>query len=127
MTTEVSISTQGRASPATTLEPISTANTTSPIQSYIYLLPFGAGQKYLAHGFAGKILGGWQVSGILSARTGTPLTFTGNNSLNLGSGGTTTLDQVAPVTVLGGINTGNLVVQHRSEFRQNGCRRDPGQ
>jgi hypothetical protein len=77
------------------------------IQSYIYQLPFGKGKQFLTNDVAGKILGGWQLAGILSARTGTPLTFTGNNSLNLGSSGTTTLDQVAPVQVLGGINTGN--------------------
>jgi hypothetical protein len=77
------------------------------IQSYIYKLPFGKGQTYLANNFAGKIVGGWQVSGIFSARSGSPLTFTGNNTLNLGSGGTTTLQQVAPITVLGGIGTGS--------------------
>jgi hypothetical protein len=77
------------------------------IQSYVYKLPFGKGQSYLANNVAGKIVGGWQVSGIFSARTGTPLTFTGNNTLTLGSNGTTTLQQVAPIEVLGGINTGN--------------------
>ena len=77
------------------------------IQSYIYQLPFGKGKQYFANSPVGKVLGGWQVTGILSARTGTPLTFTGSNSLNLGSGGTATLDQIAPVQVLGGINTGN--------------------
>jgi hypothetical protein len=77
------------------------------IQSYIYRLPFGPGRRFMAHSLAGKIIGGWQVTGILSYRTGTPLTFTGNNSLNLGSGGTTTLDQVAPIETLHGINVGN--------------------
>jgi hypothetical protein len=77
------------------------------IQSYIYQLPVGPGKQFLSHGVAGKILGGWQVSGIVSARTGTPLTFTGSNSLNLGSGGTATDNQIAPVQVLGGINVGN--------------------
>jgi hypothetical protein len=77
------------------------------IQSYIYELPFGKGKPFLSNNIAGKIVGGWQVSGVLSLRTGTPLTFTGNNSLNLGSNGTTTLQQVAPVHVLGGINVGN--------------------
>jgi hypothetical protein len=77
------------------------------IQSYIYPLPFGQGRRFMAHSLAGKIVGGWQVSGILAYRTGTPLTFTGNNSLNLGSGGTTTLEQVAPIQTLGGINVGN--------------------
>jgi hypothetical protein len=77
------------------------------VQSYIYELPFGKGKPMFSHGIVSQIIGGWQVSGILSLRTGTPLTFTGSNSLNLGSGGTTTLDQIAPVNVLGGINTGN--------------------
>jgi hypothetical protein len=78
------------------------------VQSYIWELPFGKGKHFFhGGGIAGKVIGGWQVSGVFSARTGTPLTFTGSNSLNLGSGGTTTLDQIAPVRVLGGINTGN--------------------
>jgi outer membrane receptor protein involved in Fe transport len=77
------------------------------IQSYIYELPFGKGKQFLSEGVAGKIVGGWQVSGILSMRTGTPLSFTGSNSLNLGSGGNATLDQIAPIHVLGGINTGH--------------------
>jgi hypothetical protein len=77
------------------------------IQSYLYELPFGQGKHFLAQGVAGKIIGGWQVSGIFSARTGTPLTFTGSNTLNLGSNGTATLDQIAPISVLGGINTNN--------------------
>jgi hypothetical protein len=77
------------------------------VQSYIYQLPFGKGKRFLTNSFAGKLIGGWQLAGILSWRTGTPLTFTGNNSLNLGTGGTTTLEQIAPIEVLGGINTGN--------------------
>uniref|UniRef100_Q02CU6 TonB-dependent receptor, plug n=1 Tax=Solibacter usitatus (strain Ellin6076) TaxID=234267 RepID=Q02CU6_SOLUE len=78
------------------------------VQSYIWELPFGKG-KHFAHGggIAGKVIGGWQVSGVMSYRTGGPLSFTGSNSLNLGSGGNTTLDQIAPVHILGGINTGN--------------------
>lgn len=89
------------------------------IQSYIYELPFGKGKPYLANSIAGKIVGGWQVSGVLELRTGTPLTFTGSNSLNLGSGGTATLEQVAPVKVLGGINTGNTWFDTSSFVRAN--------
>ncbi len=76
------------------------------VQSYIYQLPFGHGKRFLAQNFAGKIIGGWQASGILSARTGTPLTITANNSLNLPSS-TQTAEQIAPVTILHGINVGN--------------------
>src|ERR1019366_5422883 len=77
------------------------------IQSYIYKLPFGRGEHYLAHGILGKVIGGWQVSGIFSARSGRPMTFTGGNTLNLGTGGTATVNQVAPVRDLHGINTGH--------------------
>jgi len=77
------------------------------VQSFLYDLPVGQGKHFLSHGLAGKIVGGWQLSGIFQFRTGTPLTFTGSNSLNLGSGGTATLDQIAPVNILGGIAAGN--------------------
>ncbi|HWC97782.1 MAG TPA: TonB-dependent receptor [Candidatus Sulfopaludibacter sp.] len=77
------------------------------VQSYLYELPFGQGKQFLSTGLLGKVIGGWQLSGIFQFRTGTPLTFTGSNSLNLGSGGTATLDQIAPVHVLGGIAAGN--------------------
>jgi hypothetical protein len=76
------------------------------VQSYIYQLPFGRGKRFLGNNFGGKILGGWQVSGVLSARTGTPLTITANNSLNLPVS-TQTPNQVAPITILHGINVGN--------------------
>ena len=77
------------------------------IQSYVYQLPFGQGRQFLAHSLPGKIVGGWQLGGILSWRTGKPLSFTGSNTLNLGTGGNTTLNQVAPIKVPGGIGVGN--------------------
>jgi hypothetical protein len=77
------------------------------VQSYLYQLPFGRGKKFLVNGIGSKIVGGWQVGGVLSFRTGKPMSFTGNNSLNLGSGGNTTLEQIAPIEVLGGIGAGN--------------------
>ncbi|MFY9531043.1 MAG: TonB-dependent receptor [Candidatus Acidiferrales bacterium] len=43
----------------------------------LYQLPIGPGKKYLnADGFAGKLLGGWSLSGIGSYHTGHPLTVT---------------------------------------------------
>jgi hypothetical protein len=42
----------------------------------IYALPFGKGQRYLKSGFASHILGGWETSGIWTARTGRMLTVT---------------------------------------------------
>jgi hypothetical protein len=43
----------------------------------VYELPFGPGQRWLdKSGFAGKVFGGWQISGIAQFRTGRPITFT---------------------------------------------------
>jgi hypothetical protein len=43
--------------------------------NWIYQLPFGPGQRFLASGPASKMLGGWQMSGIWTARTGRMLTI----------------------------------------------------
>jgi hypothetical protein len=40
--------------------------------SAAYELPFGPGKTWLGHGAWGKIVGGWQVNGILSLRRGFP-------------------------------------------------------
>jgi hypothetical protein len=55
------------------------------------------------------LFGGWQMSSVLTMRTGSPLTFTdgaGSVSVNA-SGNTQTPDQVGPINILHGINTGN--------------------
>jgi hypothetical protein len=41
--------------------------------SSTYELPFGKGRKYLASGVGAAVLGGWEGSGIFTARTGRPL------------------------------------------------------
>ena len=50
----------------------------------VYELPFGPGKRFFDRsGFAGKVLGGWQISGIAQFRTGRPITFTsGRGTLN---------------------------------------------
>jgi hypothetical protein len=53
--------------------------------SPIYLLPFGKGQAFLNHGgLLNQIVGGWQISGIFTGRSGFPFTPTlsGSNLLN---------------------------------------------
>ena len=47
------------------------------VQSYVYELPFGKGKSYLTSGWGNRLLGGWQVSGILTLMTGLPLNFDG--------------------------------------------------
>jgi hypothetical protein len=44
--------------------------------SWLYQVPFGPGQRYLTSGIGSKILGGWETSGIWTARTGRMLTVT---------------------------------------------------
>ena len=75
------------------------------VQSYVYDLPFGVGRKWLNHGLAAKTIGGWQINGILTLMTGTPMTFGASGSSLNTPGSSQTADQVAEVTKLYGINT----------------------
>ena len=82
--------------------------TLSFVQSYVYQLPFGKGKHFLNSGPRGldKIVGGWQLEGILTVMTGLPFTVTYSSTyLNLASGGTNTPIQVGPANILHGINT----------------------
>jgi Carboxypeptidase regulatory-like domain/TonB-dependent Receptor Plug Domain/TonB dependent receptor-like, beta-barrel len=58
------------------------------VANFIAELPFGEGKPYLQEGAASKILGGWLVTGIYSARSGRPMTITqGNNNVGAGMTG----------------------------------------
>jgi hypothetical protein len=77
------------------------------VQSYVYQLPVGVGKKWMNRGPAGVILGNWQVAGVLSLMTGMPFSvFASGSGLNT-PGETQTANQVAPVQILHGINSGN--------------------
>jgi hypothetical protein len=54
--------------------------------SYIYELPFGTGRKWLASGFASKVLGGWRIAAFHNYISGTPLELTNNNTYNIFNG-----------------------------------------
>ena len=52
------------------------------VGNFVVELPFGEGKPMLTDGVAGKIFGGWLLSGIYSARSGRPFTVTqGNNNV----------------------------------------------
>ncbi len=51
--------------------------------SYVYNLPFFRDQK----GVVGHVLGGWEVSGVVSAQTGSPFTVTTSSSIDPAGGG----------------------------------------
>jgi len=48
--------------------------------NFVYELPFGKDRRYLNDGFVQHVFGGWQLSGLLQARTGRPLTITASRS-----------------------------------------------
>jgi outer membrane receptor protein involved in Fe transport len=72
------------------------------VANFIAELPFGPGKPMLQDGLAGKILGGWLVSGIYSSRTGRPVTVSqGTNNVGPGAEGLPNLigDPKGPKTV----------------------------
>ena len=57
------------------------------VASVLYELPFGAGKPFLQDGVGGAVLGGWQVSTIVSASSGFPRTaYVGTDRSNTGGG-----------------------------------------
>jgi len=78
-------------------------------QSYWVLeAPFGKGHRWATNGIASKLLGGWQLNGLLSAMSGWPITITQSNALNLNAASSGQVpDQIkAKVEILGGIGPG---------------------
>jgi len=74
---------------------------------WVYELPLGKGKAYLNDGFISKIVGGWQLSGIESCYTGTPLTVTANGTSLDAFDQTQTANQVLPtVAFVGGVGPG---------------------
>ena len=45
------------------------------VTSFIYELPFGKNKRFLDHGFASWLAGGWQAGAILRYQSGTPISF----------------------------------------------------
>jgi hypothetical protein len=77
-------------------------------QSLVYKLPWGVGQPLLHNGPIASILGNWQIAGTITALTGTPIGLVGASGSALNTPGENqTANQVAPLQILHGINTGN--------------------
>ncbi|PYT26887.1 MAG: hypothetical protein DMG57_20050 [Acidobacteria bacterium] len=69
--------------------------------NYIYALPFFS---HLGNGVARSVLGGWEVSGIATFRTGTPIDFgCGIAGLSSGVGGPVRCNSLGPLTVKKGV------------------------
>jgi len=59
-------------------------------------LPFGQGKKWVQQGWPSKLLGGWQINGILSSYSGTPFTVSASATSLNAPGNNQTADQVLP-------------------------------
>ena len=57
------------------------------VVNHAYELPFGAGRKYLSHGWVGQVVGDWDVDGIWSASTGQHFNATLASGVSNSSGG----------------------------------------
>ena len=74
--------------------------------AFIYSLPFGAGQKFATSGAASAVLGGWQMNGIVTGISGSPLYVSqGTNNLNT-PGTSQSPDFVGGLTMTGGTGPG---------------------
>jgi hypothetical protein len=82
--------------------------THSYVMTAIYELPWGPGKRWMSDSLLGKIVGGWQVSGLFIAQSGTPLTITGNGTTLNTPGNTAFADLIGEHTILGGLGPGKL-------------------
>jgi hypothetical protein len=69
---------------------------------YVYQLPFGVGHKWANHGVAPYVIGGWQLSSIISRYSGLPFTVGTTSSINAGGQGTSASQVNPTVKILGG-------------------------
>jgi Carboxypeptidase regulatory-like domain len=79
---------------------------THNLQMYgVYDLPFGKGQRWANDGWGSKVLGGFQVSGVMSIMSGIPFYVIQGNAPGLLAGGSAQVpNQLIPdITILGGI------------------------
>ncbi len=89
------------------------------VSSFLYQLPFGKDKRWLQSGPARWILGDWQVNGVLTLMTGTPMTFGTTVSANA-AGSTLTPDMVGQFNVLHNVagTSGTAFWFDTSQFQQ---------
>jgi hypothetical protein len=78
------------------------------VLSGLYELPWGPRHRWLSTGLLGQVIGGWQVSGIFVAQSGTPLTIGGNGTLLNTPGNSAFANVNGEQKVLGGLGPGLL-------------------
>jgi hypothetical protein len=74
----------------------------------VYELPWGPNKKWMKDSTLGKIIGGWQVSGLFVAQSGQALTIGGNGTLLNTPGNSAFVNLNGDNKVLGGLGPGLL-------------------
>jgi hypothetical protein len=80
----------------------------SLVESFLYQLPWGPDRRWLRDGAAAAILGGWQVSGIFAAQSGSPIGITMSNATLNAPGNTQRPDVNGTPNVIGAVGPGAL-------------------
>lgn len=75
------------------------------VSSAVYELPWGPKKRWMSDSTLGKIIGGWQLSGLFVAQSGQALTIGGNSILNT-PGNTAFVNLNGDNKVLGGLGPG---------------------
>ncbi|RPI56798.1 MAG: TonB-dependent receptor [Acidobacteria bacterium] len=83
-------------------------STHSFVSSFVYMMPWGPDGRWLRDGAIGKVLGDWQVTGVFSAISGTPIDFTASATGLRAPGNSQTPNVSGTPDVLGGIGSGQL-------------------
>jgi hypothetical protein len=78
------------------------------VNTVIYELPWGPNKRWLNQGILANIIGGWQISNIFIAQSGTPLSITASGTLFNTPGNSAYADQVGPENIIGGLGPGLL-------------------
>jgi hypothetical protein len=78
------------------------------VLSSVYELPWGPHKRWMSDSTLGKIIGGWQVSGLFVAQSGQALTIGGNGTLLNTPGNTAFVNLTGDNKVLGGLGPGLL-------------------
>jgi hypothetical protein len=76
--------------------------------SFVYMLPWGPQGIWLREGALGRVLGDWQITGLFSASSGTPIGFSASASGLRAPNNSQTPNVTGTPKVLGGIGTDEL-------------------
>jgi hypothetical protein len=68
------------------------------VANYVYQLPWGPGKHWATGGLASKVIGGWELGGVVTARNGNPYTYTSAISAPLSAD---VIQEVRPNAVAG--------------------------